>query len=99
MQGGGTVKGWSWGSCSHTNIVVALLYWKGRGVCGSPMNKLGKMEYLVHSRQDWHVSSRDVKNKVSPVMEEILSSLPFWEEIEETKKMVQNHHPNFDFPI
>jgi len=33
------------------------------------------------------------------VMEEILSSLPFWEEMEETKILVQNYHPNLDFPF
>ena len=35
------------GSGSHTNTVVTLLHWKG--VRGSPLKKLGKMEYLVHS--------------------------------------------------
>ena len=27
--GRGVVKGWPWGSGSHTNMVVALLNWKG----------------------------------------------------------------------
>jgi len=40
--------------------------------------------------QGWQVSSIDGnnhgKNQVSSVTEEILSSLPFWEEMEETNK-------------
>jgi len=40
--------------------------------------------------QGWHFSSMDGnnhgKNWVISVMEEILSSLPFWEEMEETPK-------------
>jgi len=34
----------------------------------------------------WHVSSMDGKNQVISITEEILSSLPFWEEMEETPK-------------
>jgi len=41
--------------------------------------------------QGWHVSSMDGnnhgKNRVTSLTEEILSSLPFWEEIEETLKL------------
>ena len=44
----GLMKGWPWGSGSHTNTVVAILHWKG-GMALSP-EKLGKMEYSVHSR-------------------------------------------------
>ena len=32
-------------------------------------------------------------------MEEMFSSLLFREEMEGTKKMVQNHHPNLDLPF
>ena len=45
---------------------------------------------IVTIFQGWHVSSMDGnnhgKNRVISVTEEILSSLPFWEEMEETKK-------------
>ena len=40
---------------------------------------------IVTIFQGWHVSSMDGKNWGVSIMEEILSSLPFWEEMEETK--------------
>ena len=41
------MKGWLWGSGIHTNIVVALLHWKG--VMGFSPEKVGEMDYLMHS--------------------------------------------------
>jgi hypothetical protein len=49
--------------------IAGDIFVSGSGVCG----------------QGWQVSSVYGKNRVSSVTEEILSSLPFWEEMEETK--------------
>ena len=51
-RGAGVVKGWPWGSGSHTNKVVALLHSKRVYEISPP--KVGKMEYLVHSRSLFH---------------------------------------------
>jgi len=48
----------------------------------------GRVEKTLSLIQGWHASSMDSnnhgKNRVISVKEEILSSLPFWEEMEET---------------
>jgi len=53
---------------------------------------VGKLtDNCLRHYQDWHVSSVDSnnhgKNRVISVTEEILSSLPFWEGMEETPKL------------
>jgi len=42
--GRGVVKDWPWVSDSHTNTVVALLYWKGV-FRGPPLKLLGKWRF------------------------------------------------------
>jgi len=50
------------------------------------------MNMQTSEQHGWHVSSMDGKNHFFPITEEILSSLPFWEE-------TQNYHPNLYLPF